>query len=386
VALFFATQPLFYSFSQCVGSETLSLILMLFLAGAGLRLANRYPHIAAPDWVAITALLCCYILTRKINVVFVALLPVTIALLALQRQFRGIAVNWRHAMQTWLVCITTSIIALLWATTLTHLFCWRTHTPWRPKIGYTFIWRLNFLQPMELPARQRLLNKTAAKCRRLDSRQLISFLGDWLDEHGEWQPGQFARDAGSAFYSREKQNADVTFDLALNEVARGFLVPPAAPLRSVAMRDFDFATRHGETEIIESLFASTDYFFDHNDEMPQCAHLRTFSMSREQLLHLRKRAYLQWSSFLSFRVWFAVALLLLIIALLLNLTIASGTNTPSAIFAICIAIVGSVTLLLNSFFSAFGDRFMLPMIESLLIAILILLGAVLQSPRSSTPA
>ena len=386
LALFFATQPLFYSFAQCVGSETLSLILMLFLAGAGLRLACRYPHIAASDWVGVTALLCCCILTRKINVMLVALLPVTIALLALQHRFRESAVNWRRATQIWFLCITTSIIALLWATTLTHLLCWRAHIPWRPKFGYTFIWRLDFLQPMPSTARQELLKKTAAKCRRVDARQLISFLGDWLDEHEGWEAAQFARDAHSAFYSWQKQNADANFDLALDEIARAFLIPTVAPLQSAALRDFRFAARRGETEIIEGLFSSTDYFFAHKGQLPQYAHLRTFSMPREQLLYLGTRSYLRWWSFLSFRAWLGVALLLLMVGLLLNATIASGTNTPAIIFAICIGIVGTVMLLLNCFFAAFIDRFMLPMIESLLIAILILLGAILQRPRSSAPA
>jgi hypothetical protein len=274
----------------------------------------------------------------------------------------------------------------VWATTLIHLFCWRARIPWRPKFGYTFIWRLDFLQPMSLTARQQLLNKTAAKCRRVDARQLINFLGDWLDEHEGWEAAQFARDARSAFYSRQKQNADVNFDLALDDIARAFLIPTAAPLQSAALRDFRFAARHGETEIIEGLFRSTDYFFAHRDQMPQCAHLRTFSIPREQLLYLGTSSYLRWWSFFSFRAWLGIALLLLIVALLLNATIASGTNTPAIIFAICIGIVGTVMLLLNCFFVAFGDRFMLPMIESLLIAIIILLGAILQRPPSSAPA
>src|SRR5207244_11178713 len=85
LAIFFASHPLFYAFAHCVGSETLSMIITVFLAATGLRIASRYPNIMLRDWILFGALLCGAILTRHINSVLVALLPITIFLIALVR-------------------------------------------------------------------------------------------------------------------------------------------------------------------------------------------------------------------------------------------------------------------------------------------------------------
>src|ERR1043166_2437524 len=64
LAIFFASHPLFYAFAHCVGSETLSMIIILLLAATGLRIVTRYPDIMMRDWILFGALLCGAILTR----------------------------------------------------------------------------------------------------------------------------------------------------------------------------------------------------------------------------------------------------------------------------------------------------------------------------------
>jgi len=378
LAGFFAAQPMFYAFAQCVGSETLSMILMVFFAGLAVRIVAHYPDVTPQQWIAATALLCCCILTRKINIVLVALLPIVFTILWLQRGLRVRPGNdWRRARTT-LVATALAMLAVFWATSLTHVLCWRTRTPWRPKVGYTFLWRLNFLSTQSATAREQLLERAAAKCKRDDSRMLLNFLGDWMGHNPVWLSQDFAPQAFAQLHAWHANNAEENFDLALNEIARVFLLPPAPPLYAVALRDFTFATRRTQTDVAISLVISTGFFFDHRDKMPQFSHLRTFTMPREQLVGVGRFGYLHWWSALDYRRWLVVTVALLAVALILkDPRAAQDPGDARIVFAICFAGLGAVMLVLNCFLAAYADRFMLPMMLSLLVAVIVILGALL---------
>src|SRR5438067_11092029 len=129
LAIFFASHPLFYSFAHCVGSETLSMIITVFLAGAGLRIVLRYPAIKIRDWILFGALLCSGILTRHINCVLAALLPITIFLVALGDSLRSLLVqqppsstdrfHFAKLGAIWITSIVTGLTALILATSVT---------------------------------------------------------------------------------------------------------------------------------------------------------------------------------------------------------------------------------------------------------------------------
>jgi hypothetical protein len=136
---------------------------ILMLVGAGLRIVLDYPKIRASKWIVAGAILCCCILTRHINSVLAALLPVTMFMLALARWLK--VGSWRrkqieapqfefalHA-RVWATSIALGVAALVVASGCTHFLCRRAHIRWRPKVGVTFVWRLNFLQAMPPAAR-----------------------------------------------------------------------------------------------------------------------------------------------------------------------------------------------------------------------------------------
>ncbi len=392
LALLFASHPLFYTFAHCVGSETLSMILTLLVAGSGVRMMLRYPEITARDWVIFTALLSCCVLTRQINSVLAAVLPITIIALMLERRLRAFAshgkaipvvnLNFSKAGQVWLVSLTTGLIGLLCATSLTHLLCWRTHTPWRSTFGYTFLWRLNFLETMQPSPRQTLLASIASKCKLSESRQLLGVLDTWIDRNGRWDPPTFIREARPHLASSEMKFHSETFDRVLNEIARAFLCPPPAPLRSIALADFSKATKSDENGIVLYLFVTTDYFFLHPDKMPQCLRLKTFRQPRERLIEARKLSYFRWWNFLSFRALSVVGLVVFVWALVADYK-HGGRNTPVILFAACLCTVGMAMVLLNCFLAELQPRFILPMMELLLVSIMILLGLIFTGCKSS---
>jgi len=391
LVILFASQPLFYAFAHCVGSEAASMIVILLLAASGVRLMLRYPDIGARDWIIFTVLLAAASLTRHINCVLAAVLPAAMIVIMIERGLRLLAehqdaiavgkVQFPKLAKVWLISVTTGLIGLILATSVTHLLCWRARTPWRSTFGYTFVWRLNFLETMHPNQRQELLDITASKCRLPESRQLLDLLGDWMNRNKLWDPGAFIQEAHSVLTDPEMKFHSEKFDRVLNEIASGFLYPPVAPLRSVALSDFTTATRSTESDIVQFLFVNTDYFFSHRDKMPQCSGLKTFREGRDRLVAARELSYFRWWDLLSFRVWSIFGVTLFLSALVVDYK-RGGENTPLILFAVSLWVVGVAMGGLNCFFAQLQPRFILPMMELLLLSLIILCGVLLRGFES----
>jgi hypothetical protein len=387
LAIFFASQPLFYSFAHCVGSETLSMIITVFLAGAGLRIILRYPAIKMRDWILFGALLCSGILTRHINCVLAALLPITIFLIALGHPLR--LLPWQQPTSSsgyfdfaqptdiWITSIATGLTALILATSVTHLLCWRAHIHWRSTFGYTFVWRLNFLPRMPAASRVRLISVAASRCRLPETRQLLAMLADWFQQTRPWEPGQFVKEARTALFSSTEKFQDEKFHHSLNEMARAFLSPPSPALRTAALQDFQYATRLSEGDVVQYLFAMTDYLLTHHSRMPRLAELKTFREPHGKLTEAANRFFFRWWSPLSFRVWSVIALVVLLVAIAMNSKFQTG-GARAIVYAATLIAFGIIMVVLNCFIAEILPRFALPMMEFLLLSIMILLGLILQ--------
>lgn len=385
LAVFFSSHPLFYTFAHCIGSETLSMIITVFLAGAGLRIVLRYPGIMMRDWVLFGTLLCGEILTRHINYVLAALLPTTIFLIALRESLRIFLVR-RQTKSTsnfelgkparvWVGSIATGLSAIILATSFTHLLCWHAHIHWRSKFGYTFVWRLNFLSRMPAESRDGLLSATASQCQLPETRQLLAALANWFGQNKPWDPPQFVRDARTDLFSSPGKFQDEKFDRSLNEMAHAFLCPPSAALQSAALNDFEYATRLREADVVRYLFVTTDYFFDHRTYMPQCAQLKTFREPRTALIDAANRFYFRWWNPISFRAWSIIGLLVLSVALFIHREFQPGGGRV-ILYSATLSTFGVIMVVLNCFFAEIQPRFVLPMMEFLLLSMMLLLGLI----------
>jgi hypothetical protein len=385
LAILFASQPLFYSFAHCVGSETLSMIITVFLAGAGLRIVLRYPAIKMRDWILFGALLCSGILTRHINCVLAALLPVTIFLIAVGHSLRLLLVQ-RPTSSTdhfhfaklggiWITSVATGLIALILATSITHLLCWRAHIHWRSTFGYTFVWRLNFLWRVPPASRDRFISAIGLRCQLPETRQLLAALATWSDQNRPWDPAQFARAARTSLFSSAGKFQDEKFHRALNEMALALLCPPSAALRSAALDDFDHATQLREADVVQYLFVTTDYFFTHRSGMPQLAQLKTFREPHSELTEAANQFFFRWWNPLSLRAWSVIASLVLLVAVVINIKFQTGGGQVIA-YAATLMAFGMIMVLLNCFLAGIQPRFTLPMMEFLFLSIMILLGLI----------
>jgi hypothetical protein len=85
LALVWAANSLLYSFAHCVGAETLSMILIVLLGPVGLRIIRHSRNVPKKEWFLVGILLWGCTLTRQINAVLAALLPLVFVLLGLYR-------------------------------------------------------------------------------------------------------------------------------------------------------------------------------------------------------------------------------------------------------------------------------------------------------------
>jgi hypothetical protein len=351
----------------------------------------RYPDIGPRDWIIPTVLLAAASLTRHINCVLAAVLPITVIVIIIERRLRLLVTRQKAIADTnfqfskawtiWSTSIAAALIGLFCATSVTHFLCWRARTPWESTFGYTFLWRFNFLETMQPSPRQALLNLVASKCRLPESHQLLGVLGNWIERNKYWEPGAFIQEAHSDLSDSEMKFHSEKFDRVLNEIASGFLYPPVAPLRSAALSDFTKATGFTEGDIVQFLFVNTDYFFSHRDKMPLCSGLKTFREPRDRLTAARKLSYFHWWDPLSFRAWSTLGLIALLSALIADHK-RGGQNTALTLFAVSLYIVGTAMVLLNCFFAQLQPRYVLPMMELLLLSLMILLGVLFSGYES----
>jgi ABC-type Fe3+-siderophore transport system permease subunit len=277
-----------------------------------------------------------------------------------------------HALGT---SIVTGLAALILATSITHLLCWRAHIRWRPTFGYTFVWRLNFLSRVPAASRNEFLNAAASRCQLPEARQMLAMLATWFEQSKPWDPVEFVREARVALFSSSGKIQDEKFDRSLNEMAHAFLCPPSTALRSAALDDFESATQLREADVVHYLFVTTAFFYNHGSRMPQLAQLRSFREPRTALIDVANRFYFRWWNPIVFWAWSVIGLLVLLMALFMNIKSKLQAG-PAILYAATLSSFGAIMVVLNCFFAEIQPRFALPMIEFLLLSMMILLGLI----------
>lgn len=281
LALAWASNALFYSYAHCLGSETLGLILIVVLATKGLRLVQSRNEPAWRDWYLTALILCGCILSRDLNLALIALLPAAF-LLAWAMSRAG--VYFRHAV----VALAVGLACVTAANSLKKDLARKTKLHPHSRIGFTFLWRLNFLDNLSPEARGTLLRKVAARARSGKARKLIALLEQMHAEKADVSCGPFMQRAILLFDGHQWEE----LDRALNEMAYAFLLPPTHEHLQVTKQDLARALTMPTTEIASYLFATTAFYFEHKDEMTAAAGLVTFrGTTPEQLTAIPLRHF-----------------------------------------------------------------------------------------------
>jgi hypothetical protein len=386
LAVAWASNTLFYSFAHCVGSETLSLILLVLVVAKGLRLIRSRGEPRWLDWYLFAIGLCLCLLSRHVNIWLILLLPV--AFFLAWAQSRGLLapgdklrrcrmrLGARHLRQG-VIALAIGIACVAVASSLTQRLGRKAKLQPHSRIGYTFLWRLQFLKGLSPAERTALLQRVAARTHSKEAHQLVTLLAQMHDEGTDPGAGPFTRRAIPLLFPGEKQAPWRKLDVALNQMTFAFLLPPTSQHLDAARADFVRSLRIPVTDISDWLFTTTAYFFDHQDEMSACAGLITFRDASAETINRIP------SQHVYFRLWrgltYNKALLIWSVSLLMLAVVARrrkvNVSAVSA-YGISLVAVGLLIAATNALLTEFLPRYALPMWQLLLLSLYLLAGTI----------
>ena len=266
LALFFAGNSAFYTFAHCVGSEGLSLVSILVLTLAGLSLLKSEDK---RSWIFFALALLICVLTRYANFLLILVLPLTFLLQVWPRRSLLPLRSAGIALAIGLACLVLARIA---ASVLSESGGQHYYS----RAGFTFLWRLNFLEGVPEPRRGVLLDKVSARTNSNDAGALIATLRQMLETGEPLSPIPIYWRFHGALSTPEKAVSSRRFHQGLNATARAFLLPPRAEHWKAAERDFARSLRTSLQLMSATLFNTTVFCFEHGAEMPELAALSTF--------------------------------------------------------------------------------------------------------------
>lgn len=387
LTLIWASNALFYTFAHCTGSETLSLILMVFLVAKGLGLIRSLHEPPWMDWYLFAIALCLSLLSRHVNVLLILLLPAAFVLSWAQNWIARVFAagekqrRWRRALgsrqlRQAVIAIAIGVAALAVANSLPHHLARKTKLHPHSRVGHTFMWRLQFLKTLPPPERAALLQTVSARTRSPETRRLLVLLGQMHEEGADVLGRSFILRAATLLYPGEASVPWEQLDIALNQMAYAFLLPPTPEHWHVVRIDFAAALKMPMTEIPNRLFDTTSYFFDHTDEMPACAKLVTFRDTDAATINRipSERAYFHLWQKLNYKkavvIWFGALVLFIVIAQWKKVHAGAVAAFGTPLVLIGLVMTASACLL-----TGFLPRYAMPMWLLLLLSLYIFTGA-----------
>jgi hypothetical protein len=386
LAVTWASNAIFYTYAHCTGSESLSVVVVVLLVARGLRLIRSRREPRWIDWYLFAIVLWLCLLSRHANVWLILLLPAAFFLswahyrvaslfASSARRRRRRRLRTRHLRQA-VIALAIGVACFGVANSWMQYVARKTKLQPHSRIGFTLLWRLQFLPTLPPPARAALLQKVSERARSPETRKLVALFGQ-MDDEGTIRLGRsFMREAAALLFPAEAQPPWEKVDMELNKMAYAFLLPPTPEHWQVARRDFLAHLKMSGTEIPGWLFSTTAYFFDHKEEMPACAQLVTFrENTAETIIGIPARyPYFHVWRGLSYNkalwTWLGSLLFLIVIARRKKKNVGTIPSLGIALIVIGLLMTASACLVTEAL-----PRYALPMWQLLLLALYIFGGA-----------
>lgn len=379
-----AVNPLFYSMAHCVGSETLSLILVLLLGATGMKIVRWPRRVPKKEWWLFGLLLWLGILTRHLNAILGMLMPVTFLFFGLHKWIisdfdkskwvRRVQQLWaKRSFQRALVTVGIGLSCIILANICFRGLCNAAHIPHQLQPGYSFLWRLEFLRKIPPDAANQLLEQVANDTSAPDVKALTLQLREAVMETVDWNATAFMREAHVSLFAADSVSPE-KYVQTLNRTVRAFLWPPSGVFLRAVATDFARAGTTTIPNIVQSLFVHTIFYYSHPDAMPGYASLATFrDQSPDSIMALYKNNpyFYHRTKFSYATVW---CVWLAGISLLAFVTKKRGSEMAVVYYAAALVVVGLTIMLASCLLGQFQPRYTLPMWELMIISAVIVLG------------
>lgn len=391
VVVAWAANPLFYTFAHCVGSETLSMILLLLVGATGLRIIRHRRSVPWKEWILLGILVWLCILSRHINAVLAGLLPLTFIILVAYYSITApfsksqLLARWRwlrarQAIQKAMVAFAVGISCIVFANASLRAVCQTARIPYYSTAGFTFLFRLKFLAELPLEKRSQLLDEVTKHATSTDVKQLIAVLRNaFPTPDPQRNVMAFIKKAQASLFTWQTDPQGQKFNLLLNRMEKAFLYPPNKILLTAAAKDFKRSQETAIPNVTKQLFATTTYLLSVPEVMPAFASLWTFrDKSAAQIMAVfEKHAYFRRPKHLSYSAFLVLwAVNLALFVALARMRKESVTVVGSYITAL--TLTGLFMMLANCVLNEFQRRYTLPMWELTIISSTVLFGKTME--------
>jgi hypothetical protein len=385
LAIVWAANPLFYTFAHCVGTETLSMILVLLVGARGLRIIRYGGKIPWKEWLVFGILLWFCILTRHVNTVLAALMPTAFILLGAHHlivipftQSQPFGERRRskckQTLQKMAVAVVVGIGCIVVANASLRILCYAAQIPYYSSVGRTFLFRLKFLASLPPEKRDQLLDEVSKHALSSDVKRMISLLREsFLTGAPKWDVEDFNQKARALLFTGQTNPYDEKYAALLNRTAMTFLDPPEKIFLSAVATDFERSQKITIPSVVSFLFVTTRFYFSHPEAMPECGSLATFrDKNADQVFGIfKKHSYFHHPKNLAygalFFLWLTNLALFVVVAKVRQQDLAGPVS-----YATALTLVALLMMLANCVLTVFQPRFTLPMWELTIVSFSIL--------------
>ena len=384
VAGIWAANPLFYAFAHCVGSETLSMILLLLLGATGIKISSYRRNVPWRDWLLFGLLLWLGILTRHLNALLAMLMPLTffflsahwLALSAFARSKlmkRGRRLRARQDLKKMAVTLLIGLSCIILANISLRGLCYAAHTPYQFPAGFPFLWRLEFLARLPPQTANEFLDRVSRDTSAPDVKETIAKLREAIRENTNWESTAFVREVQTSLLAPGSKSQEEVMSV-LNRTVLAFLWPPRDLFVSAVAADLARARMITIPNVARSLFVHTIFYYSHRDAMPGYAPLVTFrdKTADDILASYKRHSYFYHRKEFSYNavwcLWFAMTAILAVVR-----NKRSG-EIAVVYYASVLTLVGLTMMLVTCLLNEFQPRYTLPMWELTIISLSVVLG------------
>ena len=264
-AAFFALTPWMYVYANCIGSEAFSNPLIVLAATLGWN-CLRTGELRRSDVLIYLAVLVAASLTRQINILMVALLPLAFLPLAVGELWasrKGMPasnpfINGRRL----LLSVGAALLVIGMTILIQVAMCWVCRVPFRSTLGQTFEWRLAYWRDLTEAKRSLIFERIDAKTGDPVIAEALTGLNQSLSQGDQWKDMfLFYRIDDILLRSgfKDMQVRTWQIDLRLNQVAVAVLCSFEPNYLRVVWSDFLRAPLYSQSDLAYSPFILTDW-------------------------------------------------------------------------------------------------------------------------------
>lgn len=375
LAILWAGNPIFYIWAQTVGTEALSLILLLLVATIGLRIAQERRRVSTGKWILFGVLFALSMLTRHINAVLGALLPVTFLLaagarfLAPRGRIRWSRMRARLDLRKAALATVVGLICIACTAVTMRLLSRAADIPYHSTAGRTFMFRLGFLGALSADERAEVVAHAVAVSRSENMRILLDAFRNGPAAPAKLDIPSLLGEARAKLPPAAL--ADDNYDRLFDQTAWTFLSSPSRLFLHAVGRDFGKSQASTMSDVVASPFVHTVFYFAHPGWMPGLVDLATFRK------HDAASIYRQIESHRFLRGWRNVSYLKLLLGWLVLTAVfvyLSGRRIAVAAYAVSLTLVGLLMMAASCLLTEYQSRFTLPMWQLLIVSAFVLMG------------